>query len=123
MARKNFVRVGDMPEYWHAWIEEIKRTVRGAKRAGRKPKVTPDHLEAIRKWVRVRKKASRCSLAKLARNLGLSRQTVYSVIRDLGKPSEPLPLPLDQLVSLDYLKWVLETYSRLEQELETYKLE
>ena len=52
---------------------------------GKRSKVTPEKVEAIRTWLAVRKKASRCSVTALAKKLELSRQTVYVVMKEIKK--------------------------------------
>lgn len=52
---------------------------------GKRSKVTPEKIERIRAWLAVRKTASRCSITALAKELDLSRQTVYVVMKEIKK--------------------------------------
>lgn len=52
---------------------------------GKRSKVTPEKVEAIRTWLAVRKTASRCSITALAKELDISRQTVYVVMKEIKK--------------------------------------
>ena len=57
----------------------------GGRPKGKRQKVTPAQVEAIRKWHEGRHRRSRPTVAEFARAHGLSRQTIYTIIAELNQ--------------------------------------
>lgn len=57
----------------------------GGRPKGKRQKVTPAQVEAIRKWHEGRHRRSRPTVAEFAKAQGLSRQTVYTIIAELDQ--------------------------------------
>jgi hypothetical protein len=50
---------------------------------GKRNKVTPDDIDAVRRWMKDRRKAGSLSASELARTLKVSRQTLYKLMKEI----------------------------------------
>jgi hypothetical protein len=57
----------------------------GGRPKGKRQKITPAQVEAIRRWHEGRNRRSRPTAAEFAKEQGLSRQTIYTIIAELNK--------------------------------------
>jgi hypothetical protein len=55
----------------------------GGRPRGTRHKVTPAQVEAVRQWVRGRRRRRSPTVDDLAEKLGLPRQTIYTLMREI----------------------------------------
>ena len=64
-------------------VELVLALRRGGRRKGARHKVTPAQVEAVRQWMRGRRRRRSPTVDDLAEKLGLSRQTIYTLMREI----------------------------------------
>jgi DNA-binding transcriptional ArsR family regulator len=68
-------------------VELVLALRRGGRRKGARHKVTPAQVEAVRRWLRGRRRRRSLTVDDLAEKLGLSRQTIYTLMKEIEAES------------------------------------